>query len=92
MGGVFSRMVHLQTPPLTGKGRGVKLGLGILNIFLPGVGTIVAGILDSDTIDIVIGLLQVFVPIVGWIWGIVWGVLMIIRSLQTKAPVTQESA
>jgi hypothetical protein len=39
-------------------------------------------VLDGmDVADIVIGILQFVLPFVGWIWGIVWGVLMIIRNV-----------
>jgi len=53
---------------------------GILNLFLFGIGTLIAGIQQNSTTDIIIGLLQFFLPFIGWLWSIIWGVLMIKRS------------
>ncbi len=56
----------------------------ILNILLPGIGTIVAGVVAKGNLarDIIIGLLQFFTSgiIIGWIWSIVWGVLIFKKS------------
>lgn len=59
----------------------LSLLLGVINILLWGIGTIIGGLLDNKVADIIIGLLQLFVPFIGWIWAIIWGVLMIIRGL-----------
>ena len=54
--------------------------LFIVNIFLPGIGTIInsfmSSSLRSDTL--LVGLLQLLtaIIIVGWIWSIYWGYLM----------------
>ena len=52
----------------------------VLNILLPGVGTILSGILATDQkndcwINILMGCLQLFLaPVgVGWVWAIIWG-------------------
>lgn len=55
----------------------------LLNI-IPGVGTIVAGVRDGSNLvrDIVIGILQfvLTIGIIGFIWSIVWGVLIYQKS------------
>lgn len=43
---------------------------------------IVLGALKNDTPDILIGVFQLLIPFVGWIWAIIWGVLMVLRALQ----------
>jgi hypothetical protein len=43
------------------------------------VGVIIAGVVNEDMPDVVVGLLQLFVPFVGWIVAVFWGVLMILR-------------
>ena len=51
----------------------------ILNIFLPGVGTVAAYYRDSSNKNqILIGILQIifWFMIVGWIWSIYWGCLI----------------
>eukprot|EP01095_Lingulamoeba_sp_RSL-Kostka_P012858 TRINITY_DN5182_c0_g1_i1.p1 TRINITY_DN5182_c0_g1~~TRINITY_DN5182_c0_g1_i1.p1 ORF type:complete len:132 (+),score=2.09 TRINITY_DN5182_c0_g1_i1:45-440(+) len=48
----------------------------VLNIFIPGSGTIIAAIMDKmDWVNIVFGIIQflTFIIILGWIWSIIWG-------------------
>lgn len=53
----------------------------ILNIIpFPGLGTIIAGAKTSDTKNIIFGILQIIIPVVGWIWAVVWGVLIFMKS------------
>lgn len=58
----------------------VALVLGIIG--LGGVGTIIAGAVSKENLvrDIVIGILQLIIPFVGWIWGLVWGILIFVKS------------
>lgn len=63
-----------------GGGKNVQLILGILNLFLFGWGTIIGGIIDGEMADVLIGIIQLLLIFVGWIWSIVWGVLMIIEK------------
>ncbi len=58
----------------------VALILGIVG--LGGVGTIIAGIRDgSNTVrDIIIGVIQLLIPLVGNLWGLVWGILIFVKS------------
>jgi hypothetical protein len=53
-------------------------GMLIVNIFLPGVGTLVAGIKSERNTTMVIGVFQFLLAfiIVGWIWSIYWGYLL----------------
>lgn len=55
----------------------------ILGIFgLGGVGTIIAGVIDGKNLvrDIVNGILQLVIPFVGWLWGLIWGILIFLRK------------
>jgi hypothetical protein len=58
--------------------RTAQILCGICNCFLFGVGTIIGGVLDNNLPDVAIGLLQLCVPFVGWLWSIIWGILMIL--------------
>lgn len=53
-------------------------GMLVVNILLPGVGTLVAGIKSERNTTMVIGVLQFLLAfvIVGWIWSIYWGWLI----------------
>lgn len=73
-------VLHTTTLKTPGSGM-IALICGILNCFLFGIGTIVAGALDGSLADVIIGILQLVLPFVGWIWSIVWGVIMIIHAL-----------
>jgi hypothetical protein len=45
---------------------------GVVNLFFFGVGVMILGALNNDFADVLIGLMQLFIPFVGWIWAIVW--------------------
>lgn len=76
----------LCTVPVAEKTTGLILGL--INIFFPGVGAIVAAVLlqassgELDTALLVAGILMLFTSwlLVGWIWAIVWGVQVITKA------------
>lgn len=73
---------HLEAGLKTPGDGVIGLVCGILNLFFFGVGTIIAAILDDlNVANLIIGILQLVLPFVGWIWSIIWGVLMIIRNL-----------
>jgi len=76
-GDIISHTTGLKTP---GKGV-IGIVCGIIDCIFFGIGTIVAGALEGDVADIIIGVLQLVLPFVGWIWSVIWGILMIIRSL-----------
>jgi hypothetical protein len=54
----------------------------VLNIIPGGVGTIVAGVKGKHTPSIIIGIVQLVLVffILGWIWSVVWGVVIFRRS------------
>lgn len=58
--------------------------LGLLNCFIFGLGVIIAGLINGDSADVVIGLLQLLLPFIGWIWGLLWGVLMVLEVFQKE--------
>lgn len=59
----------------------------IVNIFLPGVGTMILGCLNGgcNWTHIIVGLLQFITAgiIIGWIWSIWWGILLVQRSAKS---------
>lgn len=55
--------------------------LGIINLIFFGIGMIIIGIIEGNCANILIGLLQLILPLIGWIWAVVWGVLIITRNL-----------
>jgi len=71
----MDRTTGLQVPKPE---RNAAICLGIVNFIFFGCGTIVGGIMTNEMADVVIGLCQLFIPFVGWIWSIVWGVLMVL--------------
>jgi len=72
----ISKTTNLTVPNV--QSRGLEVCLGITNCFFFGIGTIIAGFMANDLADVLIGVGQLFIPFVGWIWSIVWGVKMII--------------
>lgn len=74
---IIDHIKGLKTP---GSGM-IGLVCGIVNIILFGIGTIIAGALEGNMADVIIGVLQLVLPFIGWIWSIIWAVLMIIRCL-----------
>ena len=61
----------------------------ILNIFFPGFGTILNGVVGPalDIVQIIIGVIQIFtaVCVIGWVWSIVWGIIIFMRRKQSIA-------
>eukprot|EP01105_Mastigella_eilhardi_P015785 TRINITY_DN3610_c0_g1_i3.p1 TRINITY_DN3610_c0_g1~~TRINITY_DN3610_c0_g1_i3.p1 ORF type:complete len:166 (+),score=27.78 TRINITY_DN3610_c0_g1_i3:75-500(+) len=81
---IVNHITQMKTP---NKGLLAVL-LGIINCFFFGCGVIIGGILDNDLADVIIGLLQLFIPFLGWIWAILW-----VRALRTTRPLlTREPA
>lgn len=56
--------------------------LGIINLFFFGFGTMIAGFLENDMADVLIGIGQLLIPFIGWIWSVLWGVLMLIQGMR----------
>lgn len=59
----------------------------ILNIFLPGTGSILAGLQANSSSCVFIGVIQFFLfgLLFGWIWSIWWGVLIYNKSKYHEA-------
>ena len=59
----------------------------ILNIFLPGTGSILAGLQSNSSSCVFIGVIQFFLfgLLFGWIWSIWWGVLIYNKSKYHEA-------
>lgn len=57
--------------------RNLQIVLGIVNLFFFGIGTIIAGFMTNSMADVLIGVGQLLIPFVGWLWSVVWGVLML---------------
>jgi len=55
------------------------LGLicGIIDFFLFGIGTIVVGLASGSINQVIIGILQLVIPFVGWLWSIIWGIFIL---------------
>ncbi|KAL0490844.1 stum [Acrasis kona] len=58
----------------------------MLNIFLPGIGTLVAACYSKNESkkkwNFIFGVLQLLLSVVliGWMWSVIWGVLIFIRN------------
>ncbi|EEA06398.1 uncharacterized protein CMU_008900 [Cryptosporidium muris RN66] len=81
IGLVIERFKSMSTPMPSVTDKGKYVLLGIFNCILFGVGMIIIGVMNNDAPDIVTGILQLCIPFVGWIWAIVWGILIVSRSL-----------
>lgn len=68
--------------PLVDKGGAAQFLLGLINCIFFGVGVLLAGLINKDMADVVIGLLQLALPFVGWVWALMWGVLMILECFE----------
>jgi len=59
-----------------------------LNFFIPGLGTLVAGLQANSSSCVVIGIMQLLLlpcALIGWIWSIWWGVLIYKKSKYHEA-------
>lgn len=51
----------------------------IINVFIPGLGTIIAAFMDGpDWKNVAFGVLQLILTcvLIGWVWAIFWGILI----------------
>ncbi|CRG99814.1 conserved Plasmodium protein, unknown function [Plasmodium relictum] len=78
MSNIINKIGNLEVPEQGNSS--VNIIFGVLNIFFFGIGMIILGIVNKDVDDLIIGILQFVIPIVGWIWAIIWGILIIIRN------------
>lgn len=59
----------------------------IFNIFLPGLGSLLAGLQANSSSTVLIGVLQFFFcwTILGWLWSVYWGFLIYNKSKYHEA-------
>ena len=59
----------------------MQIVLGVVNFLFFGVGTMIAAVVspDRDLADFLIGVMQLLIPFIGWLWSLVWGILMILN-------------
>ena len=74
------KALEVPTPPAAGD-KTLYLILGVLNCLLFGIGMIIIGAISGDTANLLIGVLQLLLPFVGWLWAIVWGVLIVMKAV-----------
>eukprot|EP00904_Undaria_pinnatifida_P000606 jgi/Undpi1/10546/HiC_scaffold_29.g12996.m1 len=55
--------------------RWIAILLFIADLFIPGLGTIIAGCLACSLETLIVGIIQMLTSwlIVGWVWSILWG-------------------
>jgi hypothetical protein len=76
-----SQSLHAFTISSTGFAWPVTQRLEVFTyICQQGIGVIIAGVMTNNTVDIVIGVLQLVLFFVGWIWAVIWGILMMVRA------------
>jgi len=80
-GELVSRSTTFKTPAASGDDKTLFVILAVVNILIPGLGMIIEGAIKNELPDLCIGLLQLFVPFVGWIWGIIWGIVWLINLM-----------
>jgi len=63
-------------------------GMLVVNILVPGCGTLVAGIKSERNTTMVIGVLQFILAfvLIGWIWSIYWGYLIYKKAQEGYIP------
>uniref|UniRef100_A0A7S1CGI7 Transmembrane protein n=1 Tax=Bicosoecida sp. CB-2014 TaxID=1486930 RepID=A0A7S1CGI7_9STRA len=80
MGAVISGVIaKAASPPKPPGGEAGAVVFAIINCVFFGVGSIIVGILGGpDWIVVLIGLLQLLLPFVGWVWSVIWAVMWLL--------------
>ncbi len=62
----------------------MAITLLVLNIFLPGVGTLICACIGPkfETDNLIVGILQLLFAgcIIGWVWSIWWGIIILQKA------------
>lgn len=67
----------------------------MINVFFPGVGTLIAACMTDCTCGIIlVGLAQMFLSflLVGWIWAIIWSLNLITKAKEDEINAQKPSA
>ena len=75
--------------------KAVAIVLGIINILIPGLGTVIMSYFYEDSFSksqIVVGLSQFFLSqiIIGWLWAQYWSFLLIVKSFKGPNQIDQK--
>lgn len=78
---ILDRFTRLEVPtPPSADDKAMYILLGVVNCLIFGLGMIIIGAMKNDMADLLTGVLQLCLPFVGWLWGLVWGILICIKA------------